>query len=117
MEKNRKISDRGGTIIRDSRVGILMCSDLQEKNWLSRKNEFVVNKLSIIKFLNLASSHINSACCNKKPVKQEFVILPGLSSKGVGWAMSKSTSDGVINSLNVDLFWENDRYYLLFCSL
>ena len=94
-----------------------MCSDLQEKNWLSRKNEFVVNKLSIIKFLNFASSRINSTCCNKKPVKQEFVILQGLSSKGVGCTMSKSTSDGVLNSLNVGLFWENYPYCLLFCSL
>ena len=50
-------------------------------------------------------------------MKQEFVILPGLSSKVVGCAMSKSTSDGVINSLNVGLFWENDPYCLLFCSL
>ena len=86
-----------------------MCSDLQEKIWLSRKNEFVVNKLSIIKFLNLASSRINSTCCNKKPMKQEFVILRGLYSKGAGCAMSKSTSGGVVNSLNVGLFYENDH--------
>ena len=66
-----------------------MSSDLQEKNWLSRKNEFVLNKLSIIKFLNFASSRLNSTCCNKKPVKEEFVILPGLSSKGVACAVSK----------------------------
>ena len=94
-----------------------MCLDLQEKNWLSRKNEFVVNKRSIIKFLNLVSSRINSICCNKKPVKLEFVILPGLSSKGVACAISISTSDGVINCLNVGLFWENDPYFLLFSSL
>ena len=70
--------------------GILMCSDLQEKNWLSRKYEFVVNKHSIVKFLNLVSFRVNSICCNKKPVKLEFVTLPGLSSKGVACAMPKS---------------------------
>ena len=67
-----------------------MSSDLQEKNCLSRKYEFVVNKHSIVKFLNLVSFRVNSICCNKKPVKLEFVILPGLSSKGVACAMSKS---------------------------
>ena len=94
-----------------------MCSDLQEKNWLSRKNEFDAHKRSKIKFLNLTSSHINFICCNKKPVKLEFVILPGLSSKAVGCATLKSTSDGVMNSFSVELFWENNPYRLLFCSL
>ena len=60
---------------------------------------------------------MNSICCNKKPVKMEFVILPGLSPKGVAGAMSKSISDGLMSSLNVGSFWENDLYYLLFWSL
>ena len=70
-----------------------------------------------MKLLNLASSRINSICCNKKPVKLEFVVLPGHFSKRVGCAMSRSILDGVIKSLNVGLFWENHPYYLLFCSL
>ena len=43
--------------------------------------------------------------------------MPGLSPKGVACAMSKSISDGLINSLNVGSFWENDPYCLLFWSL
>ena len=94
-----------------------MCSHFQGKTWFSHKNEFVGNKRSIIKFLNLASSHVNLICCNKKSEKPEFVTLSGLSSKCVACAMSKSTSGGVMNSHNVGLFWENDPYFVLFCSL
>ena len=50
-------------------------------------------------------------------MKLEFVILPGLSPKGVACAMSKSISDGLINSLNVGSFWKNDPYCLLFWFL
>ena len=67
--------------------------------------------------MNLASSRIYSICCNKKPVKLKFIILPGLHLKGVACTMSKSISDGLINPLNVGSFWENDLNYLLFCSL